>query len=433
MSSSGIARSGWSIGLLTLVILASSLTLAAAQTSVEITIGYYESTGGLGQTGQTMEALIQEFMAEHPHIKVNTSVAAYGAFFESLPVQLAAGVAPDVWLSDGVLVDQYAAQGFALDLTEMIEAELNSDDYFGLEDNRDPNGRIWAFPQGLQSTAFYYNEDMFEAAGVDFPTADWTLNDVRAVARRLTVDKNGDNVPDQYGFRSINHVTEGWFPILRAFGGGALDVSRQRSLFNSPETLEALRFMVDMIHVDGTSPLPNAGFGGVFNWFPQQLVAMQYGLYVRTFGANQAPFNYNVTVVPEGPAGRANPVIVNSWIINNGSSLAEKQAAWEWVKFFSGERAQTVWAELGEAVPINRQVAIDTFLTSDVAPAGRMAFIEGLAYSRPLDTNAVWSEWVNAATSALAPAFSGNTSVNEAALNAHQQVQLVLDSFYGGQ
>lgn len=423
-------RVRWELFLCMLALLAFTQGLAHANEPVTITIGYYESSGGLGQTGKTMEALIQEFMELNPHITVNTTVAPYGAFFERLPVELAAGVGPDVWLSDGVLIDQYAAQGFALDLTDLIDSELDPDEYFGIDENRDPNGRVWAFPQGLQSSALFYNEAMFEAAGIDFPTADFTYDQLRAVARRLTLDKDGDGVMDQYGFRAANHVTEGWFPVLKAFGGGALDNTWRNSIFNTPESIAALQFMVDMIQIDGSSPAPGQR-GNHFNWFPNQVVAMQFGLYVRTFAANQAPFEYNVTHMPTGPAGKSNPVIVNSWIINSHSSEAKQLAAWEWVKFFSGERAQTVWAELGEAVPINRHVALETFLASTDPPAGRMAFIDGLAYSTPLDPNAVWSDWVNAATAALNPAFQGHVFVAEAALDAHHRVQVLLDGFYG--
>lgn len=432
MAKQGIVRRLYQFVACTVLLLALPLGVAHANEPVTITIGYYESSGGLGQTGQTMEALIREFMELNPHITVNTTVAPYGAFFQRLPVELAAGVGPDVWLSDGVLIDQYAAQGFALDLTDLIERDLDPAEYFGIEDNRDPEGRVWAFPQGLQSSAFFYNEEMFQAAGIDFPTPDFTYDDLRTVARRLTLDKDGDGVTDQYGFRAANHVTEGWFPVLKAFGGGALDENWRNSLFNTPESLAALQLLVDMIHIDGSSPAPGQ-HGSHFNWFPNGIVAMQFGLYVRTYAANQAPFEYNVTHMPTGPAGKSNPVIVNSWIINSRSSAEKQQAAWEWVKFFAGERAQTVWAELGEAVPINRQVAVNTFIASTEPPAGRMTFIEGLAYSTPLDPNAVWSDWVNAATQALDPAFRGQLSVAQAALDAHQRVQVLLDEFYGGE
>lgn len=403
-----------------------SVVVSAAE-PVEIKIGYYESTGGLGQTGKTMEALIKSFADENPNVRVSSTAAAYGAFFKRLPVELAANVGPDVWLSDGVLVDQYAAQGFALDLTQRIEALPNANEYFGLESNRDPQGRIWAFPQGLQSSALFYNREMFTQAGVLTPSDQWTLADLRRAAQKLTRDTSGSGTTDQYGFRSFNHVTEGWYAFMRAFGGGALDETRRKSRFNDPLTIEALRYMVDMIHVDRCSP--PAG-GKPFEMFPQRLVAMQYGLYVRTFGANQAGLDYDVALLPTGPAGRFNPVIVNSWIVNAHSNSPKQQAAWDWVKYFSGERAQRIWAELGEAVPVSRKVATTVFMQLAIGPKNRLDFVRGLDHAAPLDPSPVWGQWVDAATKALAGAFAGTMSVNEAALNAHRDVQQVLNDFY---
>jgi multiple sugar transport system substrate-binding protein len=407
-------------------LLCSTITLAA--TPVEITIGYYESTAGLGQYSITMEQLIQEFMEANPHITVKSTFTGYKAFFDRLPVELAAGTGPDVWLCDGVLVDQYAAQGFALDLSDYVAALPNPENYFGIENNRSPDGRLWAFPQGIQSSALFYNKEQFDKAGVAYPTDKWTLDDLRANAKKLTVDANNDGVPEVYGYRSFNHITEGWSSIIRSFGGGMLDAQRRNSKFNDPNTVAALQYMVDMILVDRVSP--PATTSGPFNWFPNQLVSMQTGLYVRTDGANKAGFEYDVTAVPSGPAGRFNPVIINSWVINSRSSKAKQDAAWAWIEFFSSERAQQVWAELGEAVPVNRRVALSVFMQLRVPPANRMAFVTGMDHAMTLDPNPVWSDWQAAATSALTPAFRGQQSVAEAALKAHEAVQVILDEFY---
>lgn len=417
------------LGMLLVVLLALGSNVSMAAENVEITIGYYESTGGLGQHGVVMNSIIEQFMAEHPHIKVSTSIAGYGDFYAKLPVELAAGVGPDVWLSDGVLIDQYSGQGFALDLTDRIEREIDTKNIFGLEDNRDPNGRIWAFPQGVQSSALFYNKEMFDSAGLRFPDESWTMNDLREAARLLTRDSGGRGTPDRFGFRAANQITEGWYPIIRAFGGSALDDSRRRSRFADRETIDGLEFMTRMIFEDQSSPATGVG-GSNFNWFPQQLVAMQFGIYNRTFAANQAGFDYDVTVMPYGPAGRFNPVIVNSWIINAHSDQAKQEAAWAWIKFFAGEKAQTAWADLGEAISINRDVAIATFSRSQAAPDNVMAFVEGLNDSTPLDSSPVWSSWQSAATKALDPAFRGNVGIEEAAINADHAIQVILDEYY---
>lgn len=80
---------------------------------------------------------------------------------------------------------------------------------------------------------------------------------------------------------------------------------------------------------------------------------------------------------------------------------------------------------------MNRRVAITHFVRTQV-PKNRMAFVTGLDYAEPLDPSPVWSDWANAVTNALTPAFHGTVSIHEAATNAHQGVQQALDTFYLG-
>ena len=60
-----------------------------------------------------MKELIEQFEKQHPNITVKTQSAPYGQFYQKLDTQIAAGQAPDVWLSDGVYVMKYAQRGAA--------------------------------------------------------------------------------------------------------------------------------------------------------------------------------------------------------------------------------------------------------------------------------------------------------------------------------
>lgn len=65
---------------------------------------------------------------------------------------------------------------------------------------------------GLPDSAdFYltlYNVDEFNRAGLSKPPADWTWEDLRNLARKLTIDKNGDGIPEQYGFCTPDYAYE---------------------------------------------------------------------------------------------------------------------------------------------------------------------------------------------------------------------------------
>ncbi|RUT29876.1 sugar ABC transporter substrate-binding protein [Paenibacillus zeisoli] len=406
------------------------------QEQVELRLGYYSSA----QTDAKMQELVKKFQDSHPNIKVKTESAPYGQFFQKLDTQIAAGNAPDVWLSDGVLVPKYAERGALKDLTDLIGKDLKHDDYYGLDFNKDVNGKYWGVPQGIQIGVLYYNKDLFDAAKVAYPTTDWTWDDLKAAAEKLTLDTNGKYATDaafdgkkvkQYGLTFFS-ITEGWMPVLKSFGGGVLDPTLQKSIINSPENKKALDWIVDGMnrHLLPT-PADLKSFQSNMAPFPSKAAAMRIGIYARTMDANNAGLNYDVTLLPKGPDGkRFSPVIANSWVINKKAENQIGDAAWEWVKFWATtDEAQKEWASLGEAVPVKKSVAnSDQFLNGK--PANKKAFLDSFDFAGTLDVNAVWSEWVGKFNDSINRAFQGEIPVDQALSTADKDVQQVLDEFY---
>ncbi|MFC0524883.1 ABC transporter substrate-binding protein [Pontibacillus salicampi] len=405
---------------------------------VEITLGYYSS----GSADQKMEELIDKFEEDNPNITIKTQNAPYSQFFQKLDTQIAGGTAPDVWLSDGVFVQKYAERGAAKDLSDWINQDLNKDDYYGLDFNKDSDGKYWAVPQGIQIGALFYNKDMFDKAGVDYPDESWTWDDLKEAGEKLTLDASDNKPADssfdpstvkQYGLTFFN-ITEGWMPVLKSYGGGVLSEDVKSSIVDSPENKEAMNWIVDgMERGILTDPSDLQAFQSPMSPFPSQTAAMRIGIYARVLAANETGVNYDVTVLPKGPDGkRFSPVIANSWIISESASDAKAKAAWEWVKYWVTEdEVQKEWAELGEAVPVKKSVAnSDLFLDSEGQDINKQAFLDSFEFAGTLDVNAVWSEWVKVFGDNVNRAFLGETSVDEALEDADQEVQKVLDEFY---
>ncbi|GIP21610.1 sugar ABC transporter substrate-binding protein [Paenibacillus sp. J22TS3] len=408
----------------------------ASGDQVELRLGYYSSA----QTDAKMQELVKKFQDSHPNIKVKTESSPYGQFFQKLDTQIAAGNAPDVWLSDGVLVPKYAERGALKDLTELIGKDLKHDDYYGLDFNKDAAGKYWGVPQGIQIGVLYYNKDMFDAAKVTYPTTDWTWDDLKAAAEKLTLDAAGKPATDpqfdgkkvaQYGLTFFS-ITEGWMPVLKSFGGGVLDPTLTKSVINSPENKKALDWIVDGMkrHLLPT-PADLKSFQSNMAPFPSKAAAMRIGIYARTLDANNAGLNYDVTLLPKGPEGkRFSPVIANSWVINKKAEGKLGDAAWEWVKYWATEdEAQKEWASLGEAVPVKKSVAnSEQFLNGK--PANKKAFLDSFEFAGTLDVNAVWSEWVGKFNDNINRAFQGEVPPDQALSSADKDVQQVLDEFY---
>ncbi|MBE3577951.1 MAG: sugar ABC transporter substrate-binding protein [Limnochordales bacterium] len=387
----------------------------SATSKTELTIGYYAMPG----THDTMESLVNRFRELHPELRVQTVWADYGMFYQKLLPQIAAGKGPDVWLSDGVRVAEAAEGGFALDITDWVNRDLDPREVLALQANRDPSGRIWGVPQGLQITMLFYNIDLFNSAGVVYPDSSWTLDTFRRAAIKLTRDTNGDGNIDVYGTQMPIYITETWFPIIKLFGGEVLDPTLRHARLTNPNTVKALRWMYDLIFKDRAATRE-------YMYLASWKVAMEFAIYNKLLNIKRAKLNYGIEMLPQGPAGRWTSLVANSWVINKAAPRERQQAAWEWIKFFSGPEAQLTWGRLGEAFPANR-LAVEKMVAED--PRLR-AVLMSIPFAGTMDQNAVWTEWYVAVEKRLQEVWAQKAELEPTILLINQEVQAILDRAY---
>jgi len=428
------------LGLLTAVLFTgcSSQSSTTEGGQVELFLGYSSDP----PTKKKMEEIIAKFESSHPNIKIKTETAPYEDFYQKLTTQIAAGTAPDIWQSDGTKVFGFAQRGAIRDITDYVTKEINKDEVNGLEFNKDADGKYWGVPQGIQVGALFYNKDLFDKAGVSYPTADWTWDDLKAAAAKLTLDANGKNADDpafdknsvkQFGFTFFGS-SRGAFNILKAYGGGVLDPTMTKSIINSPENKKAVEWIADgMKRRLFPNPADLKAFQSNFKVFLSGASAMQIDIYAATTAMNGAELNYDVAPLPKGPDGkRFAPVIANSWVINKKADDQKVKAAQEWITYWTtSDEAQVEWTQVGEAIPVKKSVAnSDKFLTNNTKPENKKVFLDSLEFAGTIDTNAVFAEWVKVFTDNLSELFMDKYGVDEYIAKTDQGIQKVLDDFF---
>jgi multiple sugar transport system substrate-binding protein len=162
-------------------------------------------------------------------------------YYTQIQTQLAGGTAADLlWIDqDHMSMD---ADGSFLPLTDCVAnaaaktAGDVSDYYPGIISTAMMNDTLYGLPWIAQPVVTYYNKDLFSAAGVSEPTADWTWDDFMSDAKTLTKDTNGDGTTDQWGFSA-----NGWLPpqmFVWQAGGDVISADLATSPIDSPEALE---------------------------------------------------------------------------------------------------------------------------------------------------------------------------------------------------
>ena len=107
-------------------------------------------------------------------------------------------------------------------------------------------GDLYAMPYAFVMSVLHYNKDMFDAAGVAYPTDDWTWDELLEAAKALTKDFDGDGKIDQWGlyFKPDYYVLDA---MIYAFGGRVLSEDLTQVMLDSDEAEAAVQFLVDLM------------------------------------------------------------------------------------------------------------------------------------------------------------------------------------------
>ncbi len=369
---------------------------------------------------------------QFPNVDIKLELVADG-YDQKLQTRIAGGNSPDI-IQIAESVNVYASKGQLLDLGPAFqEAGIDVDAEFG-EANASifrSDGGLWAAPDRAGAMVLYYNTDLFDAAGVEYPTADWGWDDFRDAAKKLTI-RDGDNIT-QFGFAAGD-----WWPWYMTFmmqnGGSVLDADGQ-PVINSPENVEALEFYHDIVFEDGSAPTPvdyaNLGLADTQAdpLFVQGKLAMvATGFWSVPYYDSIDGLNWGVSPVWQGEV-QATPAFFSGLAVSAASKHPE--VATEVVQFLTSETGQLPIALNGEDVPASIAVASSEDFVNPSwlsSPVSLDAFAESATFTYVPPLVPEFNEIVKAFTDNMASVWSGDDSVQ----NGLDRVQAAVEQIMAG-
>ncbi len=322
------------------------------------------------------QKIVDEFQALNPNIKVKVTVADWDSYWPKLQTDLAGGNAPDVFLMDGPLFADYQTRDQLLDLTPLIARDGFDTTQLAAQAVKDftgEDGHQYGLPRDLNTIALFYNKTMFDAAGIPYPDATWDWAKLSEVAKQLT--KRTGTTTNQWGFYTETSDMENyWASLVWQAGGDILSPDKKTVVIDTDQAAQGIQFLQDLIYKDKVMPQPVPGGGSDAFENGQAAMEANGSWLVPTHEA--AGLDFGVAPLPKGPAGQATSVNPSGIVAYKGTKAPD--AAWEFVKCYTGPAMQSKIAGLKASMPVNMQVLNDQYATSF---DGGKTFADALAYA----------------------------------------------------
>ncbi len=317
---------------------------AAPAEKIEITYAMWGNDEEAANTQKTADI----FNASQDRIHVSVIPIPWETYVEKLNTMATANQLPDCAIMSEAGVIQWAQQGMLYDLADMYGAtDAKPLDCLAFK----YEGRTVAYSTAFESLMMFYNKDMFDKAGVAYPSADkekaWTWDEFVETAKLLTLDSNGKNAADpafdannivQYGcmIENLTWQLEVW---CLSNGSGFYSADGKSVTINDPAAMDAIQKIADLYLVHHVAPLSTGMTDdGVSRSLIAGTVAMTtngaWNIGTCLAAARDAGLNYGVAPLPY----MQRKVTINTGGPNVVFAQSKNpEAAMEFVKWYARE------------------------------------------------------------------------------------------------
>jgi multiple sugar transport system substrate-binding protein len=357
---------------------------------------------------------------------------------ERLQVLIASDTVPDVVGVGGSSdpIGSLLLTGAVLPLDPFIKRERYdmSDFYPNSMDQYRHRNALWALPMTSNPSAMFVNRDLFARSGVALPPASWkastwTWNDLLATSRSLTQP----GTPEQmvFGTAVADNLKTPTIAVW-AHGGDLFDKEFTRCTLDSPQAIEALQFISDLVVRYNVNP--NPAQLRVTN-LQQLFLTGRLGLhaqgpqlgFARTLNAAKPDFQWGLAALPRAAGGR--------YALNIGTAYAltkqgkQPDAGWELVKFIAGPEFSRAYMGDGLAAITPRKSVMAEVLKLPDLPFGYKEIVEYGDSLRRMPTIAIprWNEVSSTISRHYARLWTGEFAVRQVVSDLATEVKPLLE------
>lgn len=285
-----------------------------------VTLEFLNFTAGPDHEDK-LEAIIAAFEAEHPNITIDARNVAYEEYFTQLQTRIAGGVGPDTFELNYENFVTYAASGSLLDLESAAPGTIDASVYFPRAyDAFNHDGVQYGLPESFSVVVLYYNERLFDEAGLDYPDESWTWEDEQEAAE--AINALGDDIWGHY--QPVQFFE--FYKSLAQNGAEFFSDDGSEAIFNSPEGVEAASWLVDKVGDTMPSEEQRGGQGDDILFKNGQIGMWHTGIWMFNLLEDMED-PWNITVEP-GNTTNASHFFANAAVASATTDHPEEAALW---------------------------------------------------------------------------------------------------------
>lgn len=372
---------------------------------------------------ESIQKTIDGFNKVYPDIEVEIQVTPWAEYWTKMEAAAGSGNLPDIITMHTNEFEKYAKAGALAELEDLntVDENFSYENYEeGITNLYVYDGKHYGVPKDKDCVVLVYNKDIFDAAGMEYPTGDWNWDDLYNAAEKLTDKDNGI-----YGFNAYNNEQEAWGNFLYENDGGFIDEEKKVSLLDSDKSIEAMEFFMDMNHKFSPSKEMLAETD-VISLFASGKIAMQpIGNWQLSYFTDNEDFkdSFEIAPLPAGPTG-IKATISNGLSLSIPADCKNMDAAKKFVAYAGSEQGMKDAAE-GPAIPC--YTGIDqVWAEAHKSLYDTEAILDSLSYGVQLPGSELKTQWSQSMYKYVGKIFDGSMDVEPALKQASVEMNEIL-------
>lgn len=355
-----------------------------------------------------MKEIEKKYEEKNPGVDIQIEETTFKDHFQKLETQAQGDVMPDLFTMNGPNFMKFVTNGVLKPLDDHIDKmKINKDDYpQGLVDLYSYEGKLYGIPKDWDLTGLFYNKELFDKAGVDYPTPDWTWDDFASAAEKLT-----DKEAGIWGTSFKPTCQEGIYDTIPQSGGFIINEDKTKSGYDTEEAASGVERWIELGKKGYSPDLQTLTDTQDKDLFKAGKIAMIYAGSWRVpefFGDENITDKVDVEVMPLIKE-RAATIHGLSYCLAKGSK--NKDQAIDFLAYLGSKEANEIWAEKATVIPANNNV-LETWEKS-YPDKNLKAFTQMVEYSVPYPVSSNTPVWNELESNAINEMYSYERPVRE--------------------